>query len=361
MRTALIFGIGLLVLGSILPLWRHPHWSVRGMDFPRLQLSFFAVLLLVLALLVLDLSQPSSWLLLAVTLAGLIWQSWWIVPYTRIWPVEVKDASNISQERTLSILTANVLTTNRDAEALLRLVEQHKPDILATLESDQWWQTRLDTLLEDMPYAIKCPQDNLYGMHVYSRLPLHDSGISYLVEQDVPSMHALVELRSGDNVRLHVLHPAPPSPVENTESTERDAELIVVARNVAESPQPIVVTGDLNDVAWSATTRLFRKISRLLDPRVGRGIFNTFHADYRFLRWPLDHVFHSRHFTLVTIMRLPSIGSDHFPLLAKLFLEREQPAEQAGLSASSHDHERARSIVAQTDASESDVASPGRG
>ena len=90
---------------------------------------------------------------------------------------------------------------------------------------------------------------------------------------------------------------------------------------MAKLDAPAIVTGDLNDVAWSPTTRDFRKISGMSDPRRGRGFFNTFHADYPPLRWPLDHVFHSSHFELVHIKRMPSIGSDHFPLLTTLRLK----------------------------------------
>lgn len=32
---------------------------------------------------------------------------------------------------------------------------------------------------------------------------------------------------------------------------------------------------------------------------VGRYFMNTFHADYRLLRWSLDHIFHSTDFGLV--------------------------------------------------------------
>ncbi|WP_228141575.1 endonuclease/exonuclease/phosphatase family protein [Marinobacter sp. X15-166B] len=284
---------------------------------------------------------------------------WWILPYTAIWPTEVNTARPTDSDRTLTILTSNVLTPNRNAAALIALVEEHQPDVLVTLESDQWWQDQLAVLESDLPYTIKYPLDNLYGMHVYSRLPLSDEEVAFLVEDDVPSMHALVQLRSGDRVRVHFVHPAPPSPTENEESAERDAELVIVAKSIADSTQPIIVTGDLNDVAWSPTTRLFRKISGLLDPRVGRGMYSTFHADYPFMRWPLDHLFHSKDFTVKTIRRLPSIGSDHFPLLASVVFTPAERQEQEGLQPEAGDHKRAEQIAKERDADKRDVPEPG--
>lgn len=349
----------LLVIATLLPLSRNPHWLVRGADFPRLQLAFLALLLLIAQGAFLNIAHFSSWLLVAATVLCLAYQLWWILPYTRLWNLEVRSAGSTHPDRHLSILTSNVLTSNDNAEALRSLVKKHKPDVLVTLESDQWWQDQLDVLEEFMPYTIKCPLDNLYGMHVYSRLALEETEITYLVEDDVPSMHAMLTLRSGDRVRMHFLHPAPPSPTENPESAERDAELVMVARSIASSDLPTILTGDLNDVAWSSTTRLFRKLSGLLDPRIGRGMFNTFHADYPFCRWPLDHLFHSDHFSVDAIERMPTIGSDHFPLLTQLVYTPAKQSAQEGLEADQDDRSRAASIMEEQSVQVADVPQPG--
>jgi endonuclease/exonuclease/phosphatase (EEP) superfamily protein YafD len=348
-----------VVLATLLPLSHNAHWAVRGWDFPRLQLAVLAALLLITQGIALEFNDINTWLMCTAVLICLGWQLWWILPYTRLWHQEVKAATDHSVDRQLSIITANVLMHNRNAGQLLALVQQHQPDVLVTLESDQWWQTQLDCLEATMPYSIKCPLDNLYGMHVYSRLPLQETDTAFLVQDDVPSMHALLTLRSGDSVRVHFMHPAPPSPTENTRSAERDAELVIVARSIADSRQPTIVTGDLNDVAWSRTTRLFRKISGLLDPRVGRGMFNTFHASYPFMRWPLDHLFHSTHFTVHSIARLPSIGSDHFALMTKLAFTPAQNTRQQGLDAERDDQALAHKIARAQRVSKADVPTPG--
>lgn len=335
----------LLVLATLLPLSIRREWWIRALDFPRLQIAILAVLWL----LVWWMSVPHDgiWLnSLAMAIAGVaIYQFYWIYPNTEMHRQEVERFNPTIDGLCPSfrMITSNVLMTNRNSATLLSLIQTHQPDIVIALESDQWWQDRLDTL-ESYTYRIACPLDNLYGMHVYSRLPLSNTRINYLVEDDKPSMSATVQLGSGVDVQLHVVHPAPPAPGENDESTERDVELLLLAKAVAGSTEHIVVAGDLNDVAWSATTRLFRQLSGMLDPRVGRGLFNTFSANHWYARWPLDHVFVSRHLKVVDIQRLPNIGSDHFPLMVELAVTNDKQPESVA-EEEEVDEERLHSIM----------------
>jgi len=325
-----------------------------------MQFFIIALVLFTTEILFLDYSKLSFWMVFFPTLLAFAYQLWWIVPYTKLHAKEVQQIDKVDTENSIKIITANVLMDNEHAEKLLSLVEQNNPDILVTLETNQWWQSKLNQINNDYPYRMSCPLENFYGMHVYSKYVLSESKIEFLVEDDIPSMHTLLTLPSGQNIRMHFLHPAPPSPTENEESSERDAELIMVAKSVVDADIPVIVTGDLNDVAWSKTTRLFRKISKLLDPRIGRGMFNTFHADFWFMRWPLDHLFHSSHFKLYAMRRLPHFGSDHFALFTQLIYTGSNPnAAEEGLEADHDDKAFAREKLSSERVRESDVPKPG--
>ncbi|HAS14953.1 MAG TPA: endonuclease [Idiomarina abyssalis] len=335
----------LLLVLTLVPLSRSQVWWIRGLDFPRLQLSVLLATLLVVGLVVIRDWTSVTAIASGLLIGCLVCQLWWVVPYTFFFPKEVEAVRVGSHYERLRIMTANVLTPNHNSDGLIKLVHDFTPDVLVTLESDDWWQERLDVIEKDYPYTVKVPLDNLYGMHVYSRYVLSDVNVEYLVEDDKPSIHCFIELPCGQRVKAHFVHPAPPSPSENEESEERDAELVLVARRVEPEKYPTIVTGDLNDVAWSRTTLLFRKISSLLDPRIGRGMFNTFHAEYWFARWPLDHIFHSHHFALVSMTRLPGFGSDHFPLLTELALAPGENGVDDGPSPDEEDKEAADEIV----------------
>ena len=89
-------------------------------------------------------------------------------------------------------------------------------------------------------------------------------------------MHAKLILPSGELVQLHVIHPTPPMPPHDASSTDRDAQMMMVAKMAKKAKLPVIVAGDFNDVAWSESTSLFHNVSGLLDPRKGRGFYNTY-------------------------------------------------------------------------------------
>lgn len=333
-----------LSLWSLIP---RDEWWFRGADFPRLQILAIGII----ALLGLLFMQTEWTLTREVLLLGLIaavaFQLKMVLPYTPIWRKQVQQVKQeqLNPEQQISLLVANVLTPNHQYDLLLKHIDDLQPDLVLTLESDQNWQDALQPIEKQYPYRVAAPLDNLYGMHLYSRLRLDDSEIKFILSDEIPSIHASVKLRSGIQVQLYCLHPKPPSPTEAKDSTLRDAELLIIGDRIKDLDESCIVMGDLNDVAWSRTTRLFQRISGLLDPRVGRYFMNTFHADYRLLRWSLDHIFHSTDFGLVEMKRLSHIGSDHFPIYVVLQTGRIFEQQQEELEQSAEDEQEAEEAI----------------
>jgi endonuclease/exonuclease/phosphatase (EEP) superfamily protein YafD len=230
----------------------------------------------------------------------------------------VKTCKEVEEHPVISLLVMNVYMPNRNVEGALKIVRTTDPDIFIGIETDHWWNNNLGVLKKDYPYHVLVPQENTYGILIYSKLKLVNPEIKYMCLPDVPSIHTEFQIKTGDFVKLYALHPKPPIPGHSRVSTPKDAELLAVGKETRKDKDPVIVAGDLNDVAWSYTTNLFQRYSELLDPRKGRGMYNTYHAKKILWRWPLDHIFHSDHFQLVDIKTLPNFGSDHFPIYAKL-------------------------------------------
>jgi endonuclease/exonuclease/phosphatase (EEP) superfamily protein YafD len=303
---------------TLLPFVKTGKWWVRIWDYPRQQLAGILALTFWLDARALPPGRPRR-VLLTATLAALAWQLIEIRPYTRAARVQSLPAGPHDRARSVSILMANVRQGNRRISSFLAHVEAMDPDIVLALETDAWWDEGLSVLRARYPFVVRHPLENTYGLHLFSKLELSDVVVQDRVTRDVPSVSARVRLRSGDVVRLYGLHPEPPQ--VGNDVHERDAELLLVAREVADDSSDVILFGDLNDVAWSHTTRLFQRISGLLDPRVGRGLFPTFHAGVPLARWPLDHIFHGAAFRLARLAVLDDFGSDHFPVYVELVFD----------------------------------------
>ena len=338
----LLIYVGILVVLSFVNLLGLDYWWIRIWDFPHLQLSVLAFIGLVSWGL---LSRQMGWPMIIVPvglLACLVYQCWLIYPFTPLVQKQVaslpnENRSDTTSKNTIKLLVANVLMDNREVKKIISMVDQYEPDIVLLLEPDKRWEKELKSMEKNYPHRIPYPLANTYGMLLYSRLPIKNQEVRFLIQKDIPSMYAQIELPSGQLVHFYGVHPMPPSPTEHYRSTERDAELLLVAKEARKQQGPVLVAGDLNDVAWSHSTRLFQRISGLLDPRIGRGLYNTYNADYFFMRWPLDHIFVSRHFQIEEIRRLADFGSDHFPIFTSLTYTGPKTMPKTKIPAPEHD------------------------
>ncbi len=337
----LLAAAGFMLFTTVLPFWKTGLWWVRACDFPRFQI---AVLLgtVLLALIVRGNTATPNLIAGALVLAALVYQIYRIYPYTQFSRVQT-PAAEPDDVVGIRIVACNVLQQNKNSADVIATVRDADPDVIAFLETDEWWTGQLAVFDADYPHNVKKPIGNMFGMIVYSRIPLIDPQLRFLVEEDIPSVRAEVELDDGFHVAIYAIHPRPPTPEQDSE--ERDAELLMVGREIKKRDMPAIVFGDLNDVAWSDTSQLFQRISGCLDPRRGRGFFSTFHARYPMFRWPLDHVFHTDHFSIAKVGRLGYTGSDHFPFMAELrhVVRPEERGEEP--QADADDHEEARDKI----------------
>lgn len=323
---SLVLAGALLILLTVASLlYDVPLWYIKVLDFPRTQVFIALALCLLLLLATTEHRAVSFWLLVSGLLASAILQAYIIYPYTFLAKKAVEDAAlSPGNQQRFSLLLANVWMENDKASALLAIIRESDPDMILAMETNKWWTNKLAVLSATYPYKVIYPLDNTYGMALYSRFPLLGTDIKFLHYEHVPSFHTSVRLPDGTLFDLHAMHPVPPVPSKLPGSThEKEVALLKVGEMVAERERPVVVAGDLNDVAWSKTLRLFGLKSGLGDVRVGRGFYNSFNAHSPVFRWPLDHIYVSEAFRVVALERLPGFGSDHFPIYVRLALQRK--------------------------------------
>ncbi len=317
-QTVLYVFSFLVLVAVVLPLIKSDYWVFRVFEYPRFQKLLLVLITLAAATFFNFWNSVSGEITIGLLSLATVYLLYKILPYTPLNKKEMRTAKEGEKGNLVKIFTANVLQYNHHYDELKQLIRSTDPDIVFLVETGHAWDKAMEGLKEAYPHCIKKPLDNTYGMLFYSRLPVIEGTIKFLIENDVPSLHAVVEMKNNVKVQLWGLHPKPPAPQENLYSTAKDKEIMKIAFKARDTQLPVIVFGDFNDVAWSHVTELFRKVSNLLDPRRGRGFYSTFNAKNWFMRFPLDYIFASEHFSIASMKRLPPCGSDHFPILTEL-------------------------------------------
>ncbi|RYG50391.1 MAG: hypothetical protein EOO01_10815 [Chitinophagaceae bacterium] len=93
-----------------------------------------------------------------------------------------------------------------------------------------------------------------------------------------------------------------------------------IATSIAESPYPVVVCGDFNDVPNSYSYHTIGRNMKNAYTEKGTGIGRTFSGISPTLR--IDNIFCSEQFTVEQFVRIKKNLSDHYALVADLFLRK---------------------------------------
>lgn len=209
------------------------------------------------------------------------------------------------------ILAANVNSANRSHHLLLDLIAARQPDIVVLTEVDDAWVDALQPLAEQYAHRVVRPRQDNFGIGVWSRLPFDGGTIVRLGEAGVPSVLVRAVTARGP-VWVLATHPVPPSGSQM--STLRNGQLAAIATLVDTLSGQGVVAGDLNTTPWSPHFRDLVSEAGLYQARSVRGLY-TWPVGMPVLMVQLDHCLHTDGLTAGRVTILPSIGSDHYPLL----------------------------------------------
>lgn len=236
-------------------------------------------------------------------------------------PRALLDAGPPADGPTLRLLTANLLAGAADPDAVLRLVREHRVDVLALQEFTPQAQQQLHRqgLPALLPYRQATPEAGTTGSALYSRFPLTGGG-TRRNEGGFNQAHGSLAVPGAPPVLAESAHPMAPYAVHVLPYWWTDLR----AQPPATPDGPLrVLAGDFNATLDHAPLR------RLLDTgyvdaadAVGAGLTGTW-GPYDGDPIPpvaIDHVLVDRRIAVRAVTVHPLPGSDHRAVFAELRL-----------------------------------------
>lgn len=219
------------------------------------------------------------------------------------------------------LLQINVHTANRDHEAVLRAITDAAPDIVGLVEVSERWLTALAPLHARYPYRIEHPQDDNFGIALFSRFPIENMQLRPL-DDDSNIVMITGDFSLGSTpVTIAVAHPVPP--VSGSYSAHRNNQFVRLSKILRQfDGREIILLGDLNTTPWSPTYRQFEQSAQLKNGALGHGLFPTWPTTQPLLMIPLDHCLVSSGLRVTSFEVGSAVGSDHLPMLVEVAPQR---------------------------------------
>jgi endonuclease/exonuclease/phosphatase (EEP) superfamily protein YafD len=236
--------------------------------------------------------------------------------------------SPVNNDRTLKVMTYNVLFSNSDYEAVAEVILNYRPDVVALQEVQPTMMSELEQRLgEEYPYSLMGTQNDYGTTAVFSRHPFVESSVLDL-QADRPAVVVKIGLGNEEFtfVSVHLLaynlwwtepKDIPATVMERTINQNQQAELIL--EQLKAENGMVIVGCDCNSYETSSSYRIFddwldnsaREVGWVLGggnlPDVKQDTYLQ-HIDYIWYRGTIEPI--------GVFKVIDSGGSDHLPVLA---------------------------------------------
>jgi endonuclease/exonuclease/phosphatase (EEP) superfamily protein YafD len=214
----------------------------------------------------------------------------------------------------LRLLVANVEVGNTRFADVERLIRKEHPDLVGIVELTPAMAGQLEKSLPGYRMRRVAPQDDAYGIGVFSRLPLLSARVEHFpADGGPPSVVARVRV-AGEPVTVVVTHVHTPFAGS---IHVRQLDALAAARPAL--GKRVAICGDFNTPPWAGPFRRLADDARLTD-LYGDGAWRGYSWPTwnPLLRVPLDNCLVSDGLAVRGHRHGADIGSDHFPLVVDL-------------------------------------------
>lgn len=219
----------------------------------------------------------------------------------------------------LRVFSLNLHHRNQRFQEVVDAILAADAEVVLLMEVDDAWLAGLAALEQHYPYRILAPQDDSFGIALFSRLPLTGRA-EVSVADAVPYIDTRLSL-GKKKIRLLGIHPLPP--LNRDYALARNAQLVETAALLAGERGEAILVGDLNCTPWSPHFRRLLARTGLRDSRRGFGLQASWPTQFPApCRIPIDHLLTSAGLTVTARSLGPKVGSDHLPLIAEIVARR---------------------------------------
>ncbi len=317
MNKAAVGGLGLFCLVSAGSLFGRTLWLFELLTHFRLQYVIAGAILAV------TLVALRRWFGAGIAAILAVANAAPLVPYLDTPPAISAPESG----EAVKVMAVNLRHSYGDMDATRRLIRAERPDVVLLTEFLPAHEPALEALGDILPHRVGTKPNGIFDATLLSRLPIARSRIHFPSARFLPVIEArLCRERDGEGTCFTVIGLHSPRPEFRRGRAQVRTFDQVAALAAAVANRRVVVIGDLNTTPFSHRFQDLMSRGGLADAAPGATFRTTWISRFPPFGLTLDHVLVGAGLRPLARRVTDSIGSDHYPLIVDLAIDRPAPA-----------------------------------